>query len=105
MVGENASGVVAESVLPIVDLPAEVIATARDAVSYRSFVVLYDQSQAESRHGLLSPRARPFVIRLVGRDEPIAAFHSWPEVVVWHDRNLISTGWRVLRPVPGVEAA
>ncbi|HKP19228.1 MAG TPA: hypothetical protein VJT84_12165 [Gaiellaceae bacterium] len=93
---------VAEPLLPI-EPEVEIVATARDAVSYRAFVVLYDRMEAERRQGLLSPRTRPFVIKLVGRDEPIAEFHSWPEVRAWHDRHLISTGWRVLHPVPGLE--
>ncbi len=93
-------GVAGELVLPWIEPPAELVATAQDLGSYRRFLVLYNRDEAKRKRLLGRPRSHPFLIRFVGGRESVAAFESWREVVAWHDRTLNSPGWQVLKTLP-----
>lgn len=74
------------------------IAVAEDLVSGSSYRAWRRPSTPHT--GRFRSRNRPysFVVERASTGEMIAVFDTWPNVVAWHDRTLISAGWRVLMP-------
>jgi hypothetical protein len=88
----------------------ELVATARDVVSGREFRVLFgpvDRLRPTTRGWSSRFRRRSrtgFVIEQLEPRSVAAVYESWDDVERWHDATLISTGWSLLRPVPGTAA-
>lgn len=82
----------------------ELVAMAVDVVSGDCFRAWYDNVEAaRPRSRLRRNRARPLLVEDVGTGSVVARLSSWAEAVDWHDRTLISTGWRVLSPQAEVD--
>jgi hypothetical protein len=80
----------------------ELVAVAVDLVSKRRFRVWYDREEAERQVGRLRrDRRRPLVIEDVEIEHALVRLASWEHVLEWHDRELISAGWVMLKEFPG----
>jgi hypothetical protein len=75
------------------------VAEAEDLVSRRMFRVWYDRrddAQNGRRYRLRRKRTTPFLVEDVGVAAIVAMLGSWKDVLAWHDRTVISPGWRIV---------
>ena len=79
----------------------ELVAGAVDLVSERRFRVWYDREEADRPVGRLRrDRRRPLVIEDVELGRALVRLAAWEDVLAWHDRELISAGWLMLKEFP-----
>jgi hypothetical protein len=70
------------------------VADSVDMLSGRTYRVWRDPAVPASSRRWPRRSKRSFVVEAGGA--ALAALRSWPEVVDWHERNIIATGWHVL---------
>ncbi len=81
---------------------AILLAEVEDIVSRRSFRAWYVGAEAERSVDGLRWRERPLPFRIeqVDSGRQLGAFGSWSEIEAWHERTVISAGWRIVNALP-----